>query len=71
MIKIILNDTGMEYAEAGRHFKNADSWARANCSGYKGSEVIDVSDFSMYNDILCEYVFEDEKHANWFKMRWS
>ena len=53
------------------YFNERHVWAVDNCKSYRGHEVIDVSDTSLQWDQVAEYLFEDEKDVNWFKLRWD
>lgn len=70
MIKVYLNDAGLEYDKAPRHFLEASQWAKAHCSSYKGVDMMEVSDTSDLYDYVAEYTFTEEKDANWFKLKW-
>jgi hypothetical protein len=71
MIKVILNDSKIPYANVYAHFSWIAGWAKANCPSYVTYETIDVSDFSVTNDVLAEYTFVDERDATLFRLKWS
>ena len=71
MIRIYLNDSKMNYESAQVMFVEADLWAQENCKTYQGFDVQDVSDHSYTMDQVAMYVFEDDRDANWFILRWS
>lgn len=71
MIKIILDDSKIPYADAYAHFSWIAGWATENCPSYVTYETVDVSDFSVTNDILAEYTFADERDATLFRLKWA
>lgn len=70
MIKIMLDDSKIPYQDVYAHFKAAATWASENCPSYQSYETVDVSDFSVTNDVVAEYVFTDAKDATMFRLRW-
>ena len=71
MIEVLINDSKSgSYEKNASYFAKIDSWAKEYCSGYRGYHVQDVSDVSYQWDEIASYVFEDEKSANWFKLKW-
>lgn len=70
MFKVILNDRGIDYEQAPRHFLAISAWAREHCPSYVDIELVEVSDVSPEYDYLAEYKFKTEKDANWFKLKW-
>jgi hypothetical protein len=71
MIEVYLNDSNMSYEAAQVRFEDADLWAQQYCKTYKGCEVQDVADFSYTMDQVALFLFEDQKDANFFMLRWS
>jgi hypothetical protein len=71
MIEVYLNDAKMDYDQGEIHFHNANHWARENCQSYKGHNIQDVSDVSYYYDNIALYLFEDERDALMFRLRWQ
>jgi len=69
-ISVLLNDRNMAYEAAIRHFLDAANWAKDNCPSFMGSEVVDVTDVSVEYDQIAEFVFGNDKDANWFKLKW-
>lgn len=69
--KITLTDNDTEFDVAQQYFARAHRWAQVQCPSYVGHEVIDVSDFSLYNDTLAEYTFNEEKDVVLFKLKWD
>ena len=70
MITVILNDKGMPLRAASLYFREATAWARKNCESFITYEVMDVSDFSVIHDLMCEYQFGDDRDAVIFQLRW-
>ena len=70
MIKIMLDDSKIPYKEVYEHFANVADWAAENCPSYQSYETVDVSDFSVTNDVIAEYVFADARDATMFRLRW-
>lgn len=48
-----------------------DMWATANCPSYSGHETVDVSDNSLYNDIITSFTINTDEDAVWFALRWK
>lgn len=71
MIQVYLNDSKLKYDEGIKLFLEANEWAVKYCPSYKGHHVQDVSDVSYVYDNIALYVFEDEKDANWFQLKWA
>ena len=71
MVDVLLTDQGIDYKDTEQHFANIDAWAQKYCPSYVGYHVQDVSDFSYYYDEIACYQFNDEKCANWFRLKWS
>ena len=71
MIKIILDDSKIPYADVYAHFSWIAAWAKENCPSYQSYETVDVSDFSVTNDVLAEYIFADARDATLFRLKWS
>jgi hypothetical protein len=71
MITVILNDTGMTLRVASQYFRAAAAWAEENCESFVTYEVQDVSDFSVTNDLMCEYQFGDDQDVVLFQLRWK
>lgn len=70
-IHVYLNDTGRDWETAKRYFVEVDRWAQDYCASYIGHHVQDVSDFSMYHDLIAVYVFGDDRDAVAFKLKWA
>ena len=70
MISIFLDDTGIPYEHVYEHFSYVDKWAREHCKSYRKYEAVDVSDASLTNDVVAEYVFGNESDAVLFKLKW-
>jgi hypothetical protein len=76
-MNIYLKDTDdkfkhLPYVDAQYALTDAGEWAKGNCDGFLGYEVIDVSDVSSAAcDWMGEYRFNSEKGAAWFKLKWS
>jgi hypothetical protein len=71
VIAVILNDKGIPYEQAGKHFRSAAAWARKHCKSFITYEIMDVADFSIDHDLLCEYQFGDDRDAVIFQLRWK
>ena len=71
MIFIILDDTGIAYEKVYDRYVAADAWAWEHCKSYKGYEITDISDVSLTNDVVAEYIFADEQDGTLFKLKWS
>ena len=71
MIKVILDDSGISYDNAFILFAAAAAWATQNCPSYQTYETVDVSDFSLVNDVVAEYVFADARDATLFRLKWK
>jgi hypothetical protein len=71
MIFIILDDTGIAYEKVYDRYMAADAWAQEHCKSYEGYEITDISDMSLTNDVVAEYVFADERDGTLFKLKWS
>jgi hypothetical protein len=71
MIEIFLSDKHMSFEDGNQRFIDADQWAKNNCTTYKRYNVQDVSDVSYYCDQIALYLFESEKDAMWFRLRWT
>lgn len=72
MIEILVNDSKSGgYEKNSAYFAEIDAWAKEFCSGYLGYHVQDVSDVSLQWDEIAAYMFDDEKGANWFKLKWQ
>lgn len=70
MQEIYLNDAKIPYEHAAAYFKEAADWAKEHCASYAGYNVQDVSDVSYHYDNVALYLFESEKDALVFKLRW-
>lgn len=44
-------------------------WASKNCSSYASSTFTDVSDVTMFEDIIYEFWFKDAKDATMFRLK--
>lgn len=71
MIEVYLNDARMDWDESEVYFHNADAWAREHCRSYQGHNVQDVSDVSYVYDNIGLYLFNDERDATMFTLRWK
>ena len=71
MIEVYLDDSKIAYDDAEQYFTDAHDWAKKNCLSYKGHDVRDVSDFSYANDFIALYLFENEKDAMFFQLKWK
>lgn len=71
MIEVYLNDAKMSYDEGEVYFMNAEFWARDNCTSFKGCHIQDVSDVSYVYDTVGLYLFENEKDATMFTLKWK
>lgn len=71
VIEIYLDDAKMSYDESEVYFHNAHCWAKEHCAGYKGHHVQDVSDVSYVCDNVALYLFEDEKEALIFRLKYE
>lgn len=71
MISVYLDDTGIPYEQVYEHYGTASRWARDHCVGYQGYETADVSDFSMTNDVIAQYLFNNEQDATIFSLKWK
>lgn len=71
MIEVYLTDAKMSYDESEVYFTNAEFWAKDRCASYKGCHIQDVSDVSYVYDNVGLYLFEDEKDATMFMLRWK
>ena len=71
MIEVYLNDKNVSYDFAEQHFHNAHAWAREHCTSYRGYDVQDVSDVSYVYDNVALYLFEDEKEALVFRLKYE
>jgi hypothetical protein len=70
MIEIYLNDSKMTWEEGEQYFYEADCWASEFCQSYRGHSVQDVTDVSYIYDNIALYLFEDEKDATMFRLKW-
>lgn len=71
MIEVLITDSKSGgYDFNASYFINIHLWAEEFCPGYKGYQVQDVSDVSLQWDEIAAYFFEDEKSANWFRLKW-
>jgi hypothetical protein len=72
MIEVLITDEQSPgYDHNADYFAGIDEWAHEYCPGYRGYRVQDVSDVSLQWDEIAAYFFEDEKSANWFRLRWQ
>lgn len=71
MIKVYLDDTGIPYEHAEQHFQDACDWAKKFCSSFIGYDLQDVSDVSLTNDYVAQYIFNNERDAEWFTLKWK
>ena len=71
MTEVYLNDANLSYDESEVYFMNADFWAQDHCTSYKGCHIQDVSDVSYIYDNVGLYLFEDEKDATMFTLKWK
>lgn len=70
MEEVYLTDAKLTWEEGEQYFYDADWWARQFCTSYKGHHVQDVSDVSYVYDNVALYLFEDQKEAIMFKLKW-
>ena len=68
--EVYLNDAKIDYDFAEQHFQNVNLWAVEHCPSYQGYDVQDVSDFSYHYDYVAQYLFDDEKDAMIFTLKW-
>ena len=68
---VYLNDTGIPYEQAEEYFAEAAAWASRQCSSFVNYHVQDVSDFSLINDFITEYQFQDPTDALLFQLKWK
>jgi len=68
--EVYLTDRNMSWDEGEQLFFDAAAWARAHCVSYRGHHVQDVSDASYIYDNVAQYLFEDEKDAMIFTLKW-
>jgi len=71
MIEIFLSDKHLSFEDGNQRFIDANQWAKNTCTTYKGYNVQDVSDVSYDCDQIALYLFESEKDATMFSLRWS
>jgi hypothetical protein len=71
MKAVYLNDEGKSYEEAKTYFLEADAWALHNCQSYVGFNSQDVSDFSMYHDLVAQFTFLDEQDVVLFTLKFK
>jgi hypothetical protein len=71
MIRILLNDRGLDWDQAVTYYEDADVWAVDHCASYHGCHVVDVTDSSYEFDLMAEYSFESEKDAMLFSLKWK
>lgn len=71
MIKVHLDDTNISYSDIYEHFRTVAYWATQNCASFITYETVDVSDFSLVNDVIAEYMFADEHDATLFRLKWK
>lgn len=71
MFSVYLNDAKISYDQIYQHYSNADQWARTHCVGYQGYETVDVSDVSLTNDVIAQYVFNNEQDVSLFSLKWK
>lgn len=69
--KVYLDDTEMSYVVAEQYFKEAAAWAKEHCPSFVECVVEDVSDYTLYNDLVSSYAFRDEHDASIFKSMWK
>jgi hypothetical protein len=67
---VYLNDTDLTYKQALERFADANRWAQEMCASYRGHDVRDVSDVSVYYDLVAVYVFVNEADSVLFSLRW-
>ena len=65
MIEVYLDDGD------GVNFLDAANWAKANCVGFCGVRISDISDISYVADELAVYKFSNSADAAWFTMQWK
>lgn len=70
MISVYINDSKTNYDNAEEYFAGIDAWAREYCDSYQGYHLQDVSDVSYQWDYVAQYVFGNDKDANWFSLKW-
>ena len=70
LIRVYLNDRGIDYDQAPRHFLSASAWAKEHCPSFVDVNMMEVSDVSNEFDYVAEYTFVEERDANWFKLKW-
>lgn len=68
---VYLDDCGKEYHEAEEYYAQAADWAQLYCKSFKEHHVQDVSDFSMTNDIVAMYLFEESADVIMFQLKWK
>jgi hypothetical protein len=68
---VYLNDTDLAYEQALERFADANRWAQEMCASYCGHNIEDISDFSMLNDLIAEYTFNNEADSVLFSLRWQ
>jgi hypothetical protein len=71
MIDVYLNDRNMDYDQAQNYFQEACAWAQDQCSSFTSFYIQDVSDVSYEYDQIAQYIFADEKDAQWFSLKWK
>ena len=71
MIEVLISDKlAGGFDNNAAYFFKIDQWAKKHCPGYIGCHVQDVSDHSLEFDEIAAYMFEDERGANWFRLKW-
>lgn len=48
-----------------------EKWALTNCPSFEYKQITDVSDVSGKYDTIYEFMFNEEKDAMWFRLKWS
>ena len=70
MIKVHVGDR-IEWSDSRDEFLEIQQWAQDHCKSFVEMNLTDVSDLSMYHDIVGEFTFTDERDVTMFKIRWS
>jgi hypothetical protein len=69
MIKVCIG-SDRDWNDAQDEFSDMQYWANKNCKSFVAMTLHDVSDVSIYYDLVAEFSFRDDKDAMLFKLKW-
>lgn len=70
MIKIYIGDRE-HWSEPLDEFNEMKYWAYAHCKSFVEMILTDVSDVSLYHEMVAEFRFNDQRDATMFTLRWA